>query len=190
MTAMPTAAQGPTPAPVLHPGDAIRITVWRQPDLTGEFWIAADSSVRHPLYQTLKVAGVPLDTVRARLTMFLSRFQETPQFVIEPLFRVAVGGEVNQPGLYTFRPEITIAQAVVLAGGLTPRARWEDVRLLRDGLTYSADLTRPERGLAQAPIHSGDQIVVLPRRRALYSFLVPSATLVTTVVTLLTVLRQ
>lgn len=182
-------AQSVEPA-VLLPGDAVRITVWRQPELSGEFWIAADSSIRHPLYQTIKIAGVPLGTVRARLTEFLSRFQDTPQFVVEPLLRVAVGGEVGQPGLHTFRPEVTLAQAVVLAGGLTPQARLDDVQLLREGRTYSVNLTRPDTGLAAEPVRSGDQIVVLARRRALGSFIMPTATLVTALVTLITVLQR
>lgn len=175
---------------VLHPGDAVRISVFRQPELSGEFWIAADSTIRHPLYQTVKVAGVPLDVAKARLAAFLARFQETPQFVVEPLLHVSIGGAVGQPNLYTFRPEVTVAQAVVQAGGLTPDARLNDVRLQRDGQTHSVDLTRPDRGLAREGIRSGDQIMVLERRRGFYSFVVPAATLATTLITLIAVLGR
>src|SRR5688572_5308763 len=85
-------AQATADATILQPGDAVRITVWRQPELSGEFWIAADSTVRHPLYQSVKVAGVPLETAHARLAAFLTRFQETPQFSVEPLLHVSIGG--------------------------------------------------------------------------------------------------
>lgn len=183
-------AQSTISPTILYPGDAVRITVWRQPELSGEFWIAADSSIRHPLYQSIKIAGLPMDSARAMLAAFLKRFQDEPQFVIEPLLQVAIGGEVSQPGLHTFRPEVTIAQAVVLAGGLTPHARLESVRLLRQGRPHSVDLTRPEQGLAAQRVLSGDQIMVLARRRGLFSYLLPSATVVTTIMTLITVFRN
>ena len=182
--------QAAEPPTVLYPGDAVRISVWRQPDLSGEFWIAADSSIRHPLYQSVKVAGIPMDAARARVAAFLLRFQDSPQFVMEPLLRVAIGGEIAQPGLHTFRPEVTIAQAVILAGGLTQRARLDDVRILRGGQVYSADLTKPEQGLAAQSVRSGDQITILPRRRPVYSYIVPSVSFVSTMITLITVLRR
>lgn len=183
-------AQATEPPTILYPGDAVRISVWRQPDLSGEFWIAADSSIRHPLYQSVKIAGIPMEAARVRVAEFLLRFQDSPQFTMEPLLRVAIGGEITQPGLHTFRPEVTISQAVILAGGLTQRARLHDVRILRDGRVYSADLTKPEQGLAAQSVRSGDQITILPRRRPIYSYIVPSVSFISTLITVVTVLRR
>ena len=160
---------------MLAPGDMVRIEVWRQPELSGEFAIAADGSIRHPLYRDVQVAGVPLTTAEERLRSFLRQFETTPQFVISPLLAVAVGGEVRQPSLYTLPPEVTIAEAVARAGGPTERGRLSRVRLLRDGRELKLDLTQPDAELAQMPIRSGDQILIGRRRDIWRDYIAPAA---------------
>src|SRR5205814_4955267 len=70
---------------VLAAGDVIRIEVWRNKELSGDFPIAADGSITHPLYRELKVAGVPLPTVEQQVRTFLSRYESNPSFVLFPL---------------------------------------------------------------------------------------------------------
>src|SRR5688572_4485310 len=69
-------------AGALNPGDVVRITVWRKPELSGEFVIAADGTVSHPLYRDVRVTGLPLDAVDARIREFLGKLEANPQFVI------------------------------------------------------------------------------------------------------------
>jgi polysaccharide export outer membrane protein len=166
-----------TPAPgatMLAPGDAVRITVWQQPDFSGEFVVAPDNSVAHPLYRSLKLGGVPLSQLDERVREFLERYEATPHFVVEPLFRIAVGGEVRQPSVYTVRPGTTIAQSVALAGGPTEQGRRDRVVLVRYGREMVVDLTRPDTGLAPSPIRSGDEVLV-PRQRHLFRELIGPA---------------
>jgi len=151
----------------LRPGDAVRITVWRKPEMSGEFAVAADGSLTHPLYRALRVTGIPLATAEARLRTFLQQYETNPEFVMEPLLHVAVGGEVMRPNLYTLRPETSVSDAVALAGGPTERGRRDRVRLLRDGSEVVLDLTTPQPGYATTPIRSGDQILV-DRKRAVF----------------------
>jgi protein involved in polysaccharide export with SLBB domain len=151
----------------LRPGDAVRITVWRKPEMSGEFAVAADGSLTHPLYRALRVTGIPLVTAEARLRTFLQQYETNPEFVMEPLLHVAVGGEVVRPNLYTLRPETSVSDAVALAGGPTDRGRRDRVRLLRDGSEVVLDLTTPQPGFATTPIRSGDQILV-DRKRAVF----------------------
>lgn len=149
---------------VLMPGDMVRITVWRQPELSGDFAVAADGSIRHPLYQAVKVAGVGTTAAEARLREFLGRLESTPQFVLEPLFRVTVGGEVRQPNLYSLPQETSVSQAVAMAGGPTERGRLDRVILQRDGREQVIDLNVPGFGAAHMPVRSGDRIFVARRR--------------------------
>ena len=165
------AAQSPAAAeaaPAFHVGDAVRITVWRNPDLSGQFDVTEDGTIIHPVYRSVRVAGVPVPQVQAQLRTVLQRFETNPEFVVEPLFRVAIGGEVRTPNIYTLPPYTSVAQAVVQAGGPTPDARVKRVRLLRDGQTIFVDLTRPHSELANLRIRSGDQIV-LDEQRNLWS---------------------
>src|SRR2546426_1529644 len=118
---------------VLTPGDSVWIMVWRKPEFTGEFAVAADGSISHPLYRAVMVGGVPLATAEANLRSLLEKFDREPQFVMVPLFRVAVEGEVNRPSMYALSPKTTISEAVARAGGPTQFGRLDRVRLLRSG---------------------------------------------------------
>ena len=144
----------------LAPGDVVRITVWRKPELSGEFVVSTDGTVAHPLYREVQVAGIPLSTAERRLRTFLEKYEANPQFVIEPLLRVAVAGEVRQPNLFTLRPETSVSQAVALAGGPTERGQRDRLLLVRQNRRIVVDLRRADASGAGMPIRSGDQILV------------------------------
>jgi protein involved in polysaccharide export with SLBB domain len=147
--------------PLLQPGDEVRIRVWRDSEMSGEFGIAPDGSLIHPVFRSLKVTGVPLPDVETRIRTFLLRYQTDPQFVAEPLFRVTVGGEVERPGIYFLAPDVTIRQAVALGGGATERGRNDRVRLLSNGQVRSISLKGNDPS-ANMPVRSGDQLIVEP----------------------------
>jgi polysaccharide export outer membrane protein len=164
---------------VLTPGDSVRIVVWRRPDFSGDFAVASDGGITHPLYRTVKVAGVPYATAEANLRTFLSRFEENPQFVMEPLVRIAVIGEVNRPQTYSVRPETSVTEAVARAGGIRTEGQRNWVKVLR--LTpggaqqeLRVDLNRPEGGTALTPVRSGDVIVVERQKSFVNGFLLPA----------------
>src|SRR6266550_4201977 len=96
---------------VLSPGDSVRITVWRKPEFSGDFVIAPDGSVTHPLFRAVRVAGVPLATAEANLRRYLTQYDQNPQFVMEPLLRVSVSGEVTRPLVFAVQPGTSIADA-------------------------------------------------------------------------------
>src|SRR5919106_5969700 len=109
--------------PILRVGDALRITVWRQPELSGEFVVAPDSTLVHPVYQAVQVAGAPLPVVKERLRSLLVTYDQDVRLVVEPLFPVTVAGEVRQPNLYRVPQGTTFAQAGAPAGGAAGTGR-------------------------------------------------------------------
>ena len=147
---------------VLHPGDHLKITVLSDDkDLTGEFEVAPDGTLKHPLYNQVKVAGVPVTSLKGQIVSFLRKFQKEPQVEVEPLFEVTVVGEVNKPGVFFLAPETTVQKAVENAsGGPTSRADLGAVSLLRDGRKVSVRLTEDSRGDNMQTIQSGDRISV------------------------------
>lgn len=166
---------------VLNPGDVVRVTVWRKPELSGEFLVGPDSTLQSALYRSVRAGGVSVPTAEARVRTVLERFESNPQFVIEPLFRVAVGGEVRKPDLYSFPPTVTVSQAVALAGGPGERGRMDRVRFVREGAETILDLTRPGTESAQIRLRSGDQIIMErdpERRNLLRDVIAPAGTLV------------
>jgi protein involved in polysaccharide export with SLBB domain len=176
--------------PVLNPGDAVRITVWRKPELSGDFTVGSDGALVHPLYRQVVVTGVPLATVEDRLRTFLRQFETNPELSVQPLIRVAIGGEVRRPDLFTLTPELTVAQAVAAAGGPSERALGNQGRLLRRGQEYRLDLTRPDTGYASQPIQAGDQIL-LPRKTSIFrDYIAPAGGLLSAAVSLIGILTR
>jgi polysaccharide export outer membrane protein len=177
----PASAQESRPAgtqSMLAPGDSIRVVVWRKPEFSGDFVVAPNGSITHPLYRSVQVGGVPFATAEANIRRFLSRFEENPEFVMEPLVRVAVSGEVDRPRIYALRPETSIAEAVANAGGTTENGNAQRVRVLRveqgQQRQFLVNLNDPAGGAGMLPVLSGDQIVVDRRRNFLREVLVPA----------------
>jgi protein involved in polysaccharide export with SLBB domain len=162
----------------LNPGDQIRIVVWRNPELSGDFTVAANGTINHPLYREVQVTGIPMNAVEDRLRTFLARYATNPQFVLLPLVKVIVAGEVRTPNVLSVPPETTIAQAVILAGGASERGKLDNVRLLRDGQTISLDLGRADSQAASLQVRSGDQIIIPRGTNVLRDYLGPTASMV------------
>jgi protein involved in polysaccharide export with SLBB domain len=187
---------GPTPQPlpdtgpgVLRPGDAVRVTVYRQDELSGEFAVLGDGTLGHPLYRSVRVAGRPLPEVQAAVGENVSRFVTNPQFVVQPLLHVAVEGQVNDPKLYQLPPETTLRQAISLAGGPAAAARLDRVRLIRGDATHVLDLSS-ELGTGRALVQSGDEIFVPRRRDVLREVVQPMASIVAAAAALVNLYRS
>jgi polysaccharide export outer membrane protein len=150
----------------------VRLIVWRKPEMSGDFIVAPDGSITHPLYRVVRVGGVPFSTAEANVRTFLARFEQDPQFVLEPLVRVAVSGEVGRPQVFAVRPETTIGEAVAQAGGPNQFGQRDRVRVLRKDPSgrqreLVVNLLDPENPSATIRVHSGDQIVI-DRRRSFF----------------------
>lgn len=174
------AQSAPLPAgqQVLHPGDSVRVLVWRQPELSGGFYVSPEGTLEHPLYRSVVVAGVPLDTARARLRETIQKYIENPEFVMEPFFRVIVAGQVRLPGVYSMPRQATVVQALAVAGGPTQNAQLDRITLVRNGVATRIDLTDFTNPLGQSLLLSGDQIVVPQDRGTLRNYIGPIAAMV------------
>jgi protein involved in polysaccharide export with SLBB domain len=178
--AAPAAAQTDTTAAV-RPADIVRLSVWRMPEFTGEFPVAPDGTILHPLLTEVRVVGRPRDDVRRQLREVLLRYENDPQFVFDYLYRVAVTGEVRLPNLYSLPPETSLAQAIAAAGGVSEFGRLNDVRLVRGGQEMVLDLRNPSGPVMEMRIRSGDQIRVLRRGSSFRDYLGLTASIVAAV---------
>ena len=174
----------------VHPGDLIRITVWRNPELSGEFVVGQDGTISHPLYKQVSVVGIPLDSIESRIRRFLTQYEANPTFVATPLLRVFVGGEVRQPNVYTVPPGTTITQIVALAGGPNERGRIDQVYLARDGQRITMDLTRPDTSTSRATVRSGDQVIIGRARNVIQDVVAPSSSIIAAVAAIAAVIVQ
>jgi protein involved in polysaccharide export with SLBB domain len=172
----------------LQPGDEVRIRVWRDSEMSGEIGIGPDGTLLHPVWRTLKVTGLPLTDVEGRIRQFLTRYQTEPQFVAEPLFRITIGGEVERPSLYFLAPDVTIGQAVALAGGATERGRRDRVRLLSGGQLRSIKLDGNDPS-GNLPVRSGDQLIVERRGSVFRDIVAPLIAIAGSAAAIITVSR-
>ena len=157
-------------AGVVQPGDALRIAVYRERDLNGEYLIDSRGTVQIPGLGVIQVAGMSPAEVRARLReQLVLRGIADPEFAVQLLVRVSVLGEVRSPGLQTVDPGTSLIQFISLAGGATERADLSRTQVTRGGRVYTVDLESAlQYGSAAGRIalYSND-IVYIPRRGGL-----------------------
>jgi len=156
------AARAPVVDPGLRPGDAIRVAVWQEPDLTGEYTVDQNGVVVFPLIGKRQVTGISADSLEQRLTADYLEYLESPSVDVTVLRRISILGEVRQPGLYPVDLTMNVTDALALAGGLSPLADRKKIQLVRNGQVVT-DRLGAGTALASTAIRSGDQIVVEQR---------------------------
>ena len=146
----------------LRSGDVVRLRIWREPDLSGEYIVREDGAAVFPKIGALHVTGISPDSLRAVLVQRYAQYLLNPSVEVTLLRRVNVLGAVRNPGLYTVDLTMSVADAVALAGGATPQGAQRTVWLIRDGERIETELARDAR-LAESPVQSGDQLFVPER---------------------------
>jgi polysaccharide export outer membrane protein len=143
----------------LRPGDFVRVAVWREPDLSGEFQVDRRGVATFPKLGPVPVAAMHPDSIRPALLAEYARYLVNPSVEVVPLRRVSVLGAVAKPGLYPVDPTMTLADAVALAGGAAPDGKREVVELRRGAEVVVAklDVLMP---VSRTPLRSGDQLWV------------------------------
>jgi protein involved in polysaccharide export with SLBB domain len=184
--AAPAAAQDA----VLSPGDLVKVTVYRNPDLSGEMEVGQDGTLMHPLYRGLRVAGLTSAQLDEALLAHLRRYDAQPAFVAEALVRVTVSGEVRQPQVATVPPVTTVFEAVARAGGVSATGRPNRAVLVRAGESRPVDLTLPTSPGASERVRSGDLIVVERRSTWVRDVLTPAASVTSVAIALLNLLSR
>ncbi|MBV9775153.1 MAG: SLBB domain-containing protein [Gemmatimonadetes bacterium] len=152
-------AQSPPPELRLRPGDAVRLAVRDEPTLSGDFPVVEPGRVLLPEIGLVTVTGRPFGEVEREVRAGYGRIVVDREVVLVPLVRVAVLGEVRQPGLFPVDPTQTVADVLALAGGVSPTGNARNIALVRDGRTTRLHLS-PSTPALDGRLLSGDQIVV------------------------------
>jgi len=142
----------------LAPGDRLRITVFGEERLSGEYSLTPAGNVAFPLIGLVKADGKSVEEVQALITARLAAgYVNDPRVSAEVIvFRpYYILGEVNRPGAFPFAVGLTLDQAVASAGGFTYRANHRRAFLRRadDPREHMVDLR-----LGPVSIAPGDTI--------------------------------
>ena len=143
----------------LQPGDVLKVEVWREGDLSGEFLVDESGVVTLPLLGPVSVIDVPIAELRDSLLADYRRELRNPSIVITPLRRVYVLGEVNQPGLRAVDPTVTLGGVIALAGGANGQGDLRKIQVFRNGELIQDGVPATSM-LAALDVRSGDQIFI------------------------------
>jgi len=159
-------SSGPDPAAAvsaaIRPGDVVRVRIWREPDLSGEFVVDETGTVVLPKLGARTVTGESAASLRAKLLPVYEAFLSHSSVEVTVLRRLLVLGAVRNPGLYTVDQTMTVEDGLALAGGPTPVGTPNHVELIRHGQKLPVRLTLRTQ-LTDSSIRSGDQLYVPER---------------------------
>jgi polysaccharide biosynthesis/export protein len=159
------------PTYVIGPEDALEISVWRDETLKSTALVRPDGGISFPLAGDLVVAGRTAAQVREELVKRLEKFVPEPVVTVSVVrvasYRIYVLGRVNKPGDFQVGRNIDVLQALSLAGGMTPFANEDEIRIIRrvDGqsisIPFNYSRVRKVGDLSQnITLRSGDVLLV------------------------------
>ena len=155
----------------LRPGDVLLVSVWKETDLQGEVLIRPDGGISFALAGELEAAGRTVAELTTMLETKIRKF--IPDAVVTVTVKAAGGnriyviGKVTRPGDFPLIGPIDVVQALTLAGGSTPFANTNGIRILRrDGnreisipFRYG-DIEHGRRLFQNILLQNGDTVVV------------------------------
>lgn len=123
----------------LVPGDKLRIEVYKDATLSQSLQVRPDGKITLPLIGDVNAAGSTSSELREALTASLKEYNSNPivtVIVVETVLReFFVMGEVNAAGTYTLRGQVSVLQALAMAGGFKDFAKTKDIKILRKTFT-------------------------------------------------------
>ena len=160
------------PAYRIGPEDVLHISVWREEDLDREVLVRPDGGISFPLAGNLEAAGKTTQELTTELTRRIQRY--IPEAVVTVTvvkvsgYDIFVVGKVQNPGQFTIGQYVDVLQALTLAGGLTPFASENNIKIQRrskDGkvIVFPFEYSKVKKGYKlhqNIILQSGDTVVV------------------------------
>lgn len=119
--------------------DTVQINVWKNPELSVSVPVRPDGKISMPLIGDVKAAGLAPEAVAKDIKKQLGRFVRNPNVTVMVtglqshayLTRLRVTGAVNTPTSITYRPGMTVIDAILDAGGVNDFASPNSTKLYR-----------------------------------------------------------
>ncbi|PWC97431.1 polysaccharide biosynthesis/export family protein [Azospirillum sp. TSO5] len=160
----PAKIANPAEGYLLEPGNRVRVIVFNESNLSGDFTVDPAGNIAMPLVGNIAASGVTAKALSKRIEDALKRdnYMQVPSVAVEvQTFRpYYVLGEVRQPGEFPYTTGMTVLSAVARAGGYDYRARQGEVVLVRPADNGEKEYRATER----TPLLPGDIVKVLERR--------------------------
>jgi polysaccharide export outer membrane protein len=161
-----------SPGYQIGPEDVLHISVWKEEELNREVLVRPDGGISFPLAGNMQAAGKTIQELTKELTGRIQRY--IPDAVVTVTvgkvsgYDIFVIGKVQKPGQYTLGQYVDVLQALTLAGGLTPFASEDNIRIQRREsgkvLVFPFEYSDIQKGrkLHQNIILQSGDVVVVP----------------------------
>jgi polysaccharide export outer membrane protein len=155
----------------VKPGDILKVSVWKEPDLQGPILIRPDGGFSFPLVGEVDGRGKTVAELQVIMTQRLSKYISDPVVSVSVTEihgnKVYVIGQVVKPGEFIVNPSVDVMQALSMAGGMTAFASLANIIILRhNGTTRTAlhfdytDVAKGRKFSDDVQLQSGDVVVV------------------------------
>ena len=128
---------GAGPEYIIGPGDVVQVFVWRNPELSTTVPVRPDGKISTPLVDDMVAVGKTPSALAQDMEAVLAEYVRSPKvniIVTEPASRfsqIRVVGQVQKPQALAYREGMTVLDAILEVGGLTPFAAGNRARIVR-----------------------------------------------------------
>jgi len=155
----------------IGPGDVLQISVWKEEGMDQQILVRPDGEITFPLVGEIQAGGLTTRMLSDALVVKLKKYIPNPSVTVSVLQaisnKVYVIGKVNRPGQFTATAYMDVLQALTMAGGLTPYADSDEIKIIRRTETGSkmkffdyGDVVSGERLDMNIILKAGDTVVV------------------------------
>ena len=128
-------ASPPEPPYTVQPGDTLRISVWKEPELDRPILVEPDGTFSFPLCGQIDAHDKTVGQLQQEIAQHLAHYI-TDAVVTVSLQKIAgnrvyVIGQVTKPGAFVVNPRVDVMQAISMAGGTTPFASLGSIKIIR-----------------------------------------------------------
>jgi polysaccharide export outer membrane protein len=117
------------------PGDIISVNVFPAEEFSREVTVQPDGTIEVPLLGSVKVQGMKAEELQNILTARFSKYVSNPSITVNvrkfSSYRLAIIGQVRNPGYFEYREGMKLLELVAQSGGLQDYARTGDLRVFR-----------------------------------------------------------
>jgi len=155
----------------VQPGDSLTVSVWNETELQRKVLVRPDGGFSFPLVGDVSAIGKSVPELEQLIVQRLIKFIPKPvvTVAVEDIQgnKIYVIGQVLRPGAIVMNPRVDVMQALSIAGGTTPFAQLDDIKILRRKgteqivLAFRYSDVSKGRNLGQnVQLESGDVVVV------------------------------
>lgn len=120
---------------LIGPGDVLNISVWKEEGMQLDVLVRPDGGITYPLAGEIQAGGLTTKALSEELVKKLKRYIPHPNVTVSVLKstsnKIYVIGKVNRPGEFIATGYMDVLQALTMAGGLTPYADSDDIKIIR-----------------------------------------------------------